>query len=54
MFLLRYFLFQITEVTFVMHYPSRNIYLYNMRERAKRASAQNHRVFSYITHDMAL
>ena len=47
MFLLRYYRFQITEVTFVMHYPFRNIY-YDMREQAKRASAQNHHTFSFL------
>ena len=38
MFLLRYYRFQITEVTFVMQYPFRNIYLYAQVSEASERS----------------
>ena len=49
MFLLSYYRFQITEVTFLSE-----TFTYDMRERAKRASAQNHRVFSFLRNNEGL
>ena len=47
MFLIRYYRFQITEVTLLCIILSET-YAYNIGERAKRASAKNHHVFSFL------
>ena len=47
MLLLRYYMFQITKLHLSCLILSET-FTYDMRERAKRASVQNHRVFSFL------
>ena len=58
MFLLRYYRFQITEVTFVMHYPFRNIYLWYARASEASERSESSCIFisqerTYVTSNVS-